>query len=316
MDRPIDAPPLRWLLGNREQRSLARRYWVWETLQGFGHLALHYSTRALPIDTCSALGEWVGRKLSRAAMPEADRRAHENWARLRPTEADRAEAITDYAFGQTGRLHWEFAILDQLIENKRITVEGNEHLVAAQAAGRPVLIAGLHLSNWEVIGPALAQSGHKVTAIYQQPPNRFDHHIVVTSRQRWGCELVPPNAAGARPAYRTLTDRKRVLVIYVDECIDEYVYAPFFGRPLRLDGNMTRAARLAAMADAVLIPCYVLRREGAYFHTVFMPPIDLVRSADREADLAENVARINATVEPVIRKHLDQWFWLFDRIDV
>jgi KDO2-lipid IV(A) lauroyltransferase len=209
-------------------------------------------------------------------------------------------------------VHWEFAIVDRLLGTDRLTIEGAEHLAAADAAGRPILLACLHLSNWEVIGIALSESGQRVSSIYQPPPNRFDHRIVVNSRRRWGWLPTPPGPGGARLAYRRLMQRQCALGIYIDECIDEHVFAPFFGRPLKLEGNIALIARLAAMTNAVVIPSYVIRREGAHFHGVFLPPIELLRGPDREADLPENVARINATIEPIIRKHLDQWIWLFD----
>jgi KDO2-lipid IV(A) lauroyltransferase len=312
MDSPIEAPPPRWFFGDTHQRSLAWRYWVWETLNGLGHVAIHHTVRKLPIDTVSAIGEFAGRRISRHVMPDADRQAQENWARLRPDDAGRAASVAEYAFAQTGRLHWEFPLLERIRRDGRIAIHGGENVAAAHATGRPVLVTGFHLSNWEMIGPGLVTMGFPVTAIYQQPPNRFDHRLVVEARNEWGCILLPPGPSGARPAYRTLMEKERLLLIYIDECIDGYVYAPFFGRPLKLEGNITRAARLAAMTDAIVIPAYVTRDDGAHFHATYMPPVEMARSADRDADLAVNVARINDTIEPVIRAHLEQWFWLFD----
>ena len=49
----------------------------------------------------------------------------------------------------------EFSVLDRLWREGRIAVEGGEHLLAARAAGKPVIVMGLHVNNWEVIGPAL-----------------------------------------------------------------------------------------------------------------------------------------------------------------
>lgn len=311
MEKPIDAPPLRWFLGDDKQRALAKRYWVSETATGLGHVAIYNVMRLLPIDFVSDLGEKAGHR-ARASFATADRRVHENWARLRPEEAERAEAVTEYAFGQTGRVHWEFATLARLQRAGRVTIDGAENVAAAHATGRPILMAGVHLANWEIGGIALAQLGHKTTSLYQPPPNRFDHRLALKARGNTGCELLPQGPAGARQALRVLKERKRILGIYVDECIEGDVYAPFFGRAPRLDGNMARAVRLAVMADALLIPAYAVRTEGLHFRVTFLPPVDLLRPAGGEADLLENVARLNAVFEPIVRAHLDQWFWLFD----
>ncbi len=311
MDRPIDAPPLNWFFGDDKQRALAKRYWVSETATGLGHLAIYNLMRMLPIDFVSNLGEKAGH-LARASFPASDRRVQENWARLRPEEAERAEAVTEYAFGQTGRVHWEFATLSRLTRQRRIDIVGGEHMAAANASGRPVIVAGLHLANWEVGVPMNAQAGRQTTIIHQPPPNRFDHRIAVRVRRSIGAELLSPGPAGARQALRVLHERKRVLAILIDECIDGLVYAPFFGRPPRFDGNIARAARLAVMADAVLIPAYAVRTGGLHFRAHYLPPVDLVRVGKSDAALKENVLRLNAIIEPVVRAHLEQWFWLFD----
>jgi lauroyl/myristoyl acyltransferase len=45
---------------------------------------------------------------------------------------------------------------------------------------------------------------------------------------------------------------------------------------------------------------------------VIKPPIKTIRTDDRDADLAANVAAIDRTIEPIIKAHLDQWFYALD----
>jgi len=43
-----------------------------------------------------------------------------------------------------------------------------------------------------------------------------------------------------------------------------------------------------------------------------LPPLTLVETSDRDADLLENVAMIDALIDPIVRAHLDQRFYVLD----
>ncbi|MGE0560121.1 MAG: lysophospholipid acyltransferase family protein [Burkholderiales bacterium] len=325
MDKPIAAPPLRWFFSSA-RRHIAWRYWVHDVVLGLLYTLYYLVFRNAAIDTCSVAGDWAGDFARRhinfdLGAPRKHRgheaRARENWAILRPEDdAAKAAASVNAAFRQTMRTFAEMPILEKLWPAGRISVVGAEHVSAAKAAMRPTLIAGLHLANWEVIWPTLVGLGYSVAAVYQPPPNRFDHRLSIAIRRRFGGTLIPGRRGGGRIAYRALADTHDVLLMYIDELVNEHLYAPFLGRPVKAEGNIAYAARLAALTGAVIIPAYCTRLGGARFRVTFMPPVDLVSSSDREADVLENVARLDTVIEPVIRFHLDQWLWLFDaRID-
>ncbi|MFN0041036.1 MAG: lysophospholipid acyltransferase family protein, partial [Burkholderiales bacterium] len=323
MDRPIDAPPLHWFLLGADRRRIAWQYWVHDLLWGSCYTSVHFVLRLLPADAVSAAGSWFGNFCRRHVNFKIGSmrryRAHEalarkNWAWLRAQDNDPAvvEGAMNSAFRNVGRVQCEFAALKKIWHEGRVSVEGAQHLDAARDGSRPIIVVGLHIGNWELIGPSLLDAGHICTAVYQEPPSRFDHYMVVSSRLRWGAKLIPPGRGGGRIALRVLVDRKDVLVIFLDECVDGVVYAPFFGRPARYDGNIAYAARLAAITNAVIIPAYCRRLRDASFRVTFLPPIELVHTGDRKRDLIANVAAINANIEPIVRANLDQWFWIFD----
>jgi len=323
MANPIEAPPLRWFFSGAGRRRAAWKYWVGDVVWGLIYGAMFRLLRRFSVDTCSHIGGVLGDIARRYVWFEVGdlrryrghaAQARRNWLRLRPQDSAPAtvEAAMASVFGNTTRSQCEFAVLDRLWPEGRIATAGAGHVAAARAAKRPTLVAGLHLGNWETIAPALIGLGHPVTAIYQQPPNRFDHRMIVEARHRYGVTLIPPGRSGGRIAYRALAQADDVLLLYIDEFVNGHVFAPFFGRPPKPEGNIANAARLAALTDAVVIPAYCIRKAGARFTVTFLPPVELVRTGDRNADLAANVARLNAVIEPVILAHLDQWLWLFD----
>ena len=307
-------PALRWFLQDAARRRAAFRYWGYDTAMGLLNTGAHHGLRALPTDACSRIGASLGAFSGRYRYREVDARAREAWKRLRPEASDQAsvDAAMERAWRQVGRTMAEYSVIDRFLAEGRIVVEGVEHLDAARAAGKPRLIMGVHLGNWELLGATVCGLGHPGTGIYQPPENRFEHRIAVKVRHRYGAKLVPPGRPGTRAAVRNLA-AKGLLMVYVDESVEGRVFAPSFGRPHRVEGNLANVARLAEMTGAAVIPAYAVRLgDAARFHVRFLPPVDLTSTGAREADLAANVARLDALIEPIVRAHLDQWYYLFD----
>jgi len=308
------AVPPGWLFADAEKRRAAWRYWVRDGIVGGGHLVLHHALRRLPIDGCSAVGAEAIR-FARHLYPQSDARARRLWAAINPRQASRAD--TDRAmrtlWRNVSRTMAEYSVLDRLWAAGRITVVGQEHLDAARGAGRPILLAGLHLGNWELIGVTLVAIGYHGSGFYEPQDNRFHDRIAKAVRLRYGAKVVFPKHSAARTAYRLLSAGSEVFLIYVDEMIRGRVSAPALGRPLRTEGNIAHVARLARLTGAAVIPVYCLRvGDCARFKITFLPALDLPRSADKDADLAAHVAAINAAIEPVVKRHVDQWYYALD----
>ena len=314
MAEVIAPPPLRWLFGNAEQRRTARRYWLRDPAVGSAELALHYALRLLPIDACSFSGAAIT-YLTRRLYPESEARARKAWTVLRPAEADPAavDAAMDRLWRNIGRTMHEYSVIDRLWNAGRIEVCDIEHLHRARDQGKPILVAPVHLGNWEVILVAGIACGHCGSGIYEPPPNRFEHRIANAVRARYGARFVAAGPHSVREAVRELKARRGPFIVYIDEFIRGRVQAPSFGRRLHSDANIAYAVRLAAMTGAVVIPAYCLRLgDGARFKVQFLPPLPLAGTGDREADIAESVRRLDTVIAPIIQVHLDQWYFALD----
>ncbi len=314
MVEPADAPGFRAFFGDAKERRAARQYWLKDTAVGLLELVLYRLLRLTPVDFCSWFGGAIVH-VTRYLYPDSERRARKLWITLRPQEADPAsvDAAMSRLWQCVSRTMTEFAVLDRLWANNRIVVEGEEYVAQARASGRPILLAAVHLGNWEVIPAAGYALGYVGSSIYEPPPNRFEHRIAVEVRARFGAKSIAAGPTSARAVLRALKEWKGPFVIFVDELTRDRVQAPAFGRALRTDGNIAYIVRLAAMCDAVVIPVYCLRVGGhARFRVTALPPLDLVHSGDRHADVMENVARLDAIVGAVIQANLDQWFYALD----
>ena len=289
------------------------RYWVADVAMGAGSYALHYGLRLLPFDACSAVGGGLGvivGWLRGSWRPDAPPRAA--FARLRPESAEK-QALDQAMMrmcANMGRVHAEYNILDLLWAGGRIAVSGAEHLAACQERAQPILVFGVHLASWEVIGAALLGLGYDVYTLYRPARNRFQDRIVVRVRLRGGANLIPPGAQGVRQAYRILVERRGVFLTWADARKEGNAPVPAFGRPLEQHGNLSAVLRLARATGAQPIPAYVERQRGARFHTTFGPPVELIRGKDEKADFKTNLRHLDELLESIIVPRLDQWWML------
>lgn len=301
-----------WMFsGNAERRNFALRYWLRDPVVGVLNIGIHYGLRLLPIDACSAVGAQLG-ALAKYRFPQSDARARKLWLKTRPQDAAQVDAAVRRLWRNVGRSMAEFSVLDRLWRAGRISVKGKEHLDAAMASGRPFIVTGLHLGNWEI--PGLTMLALRIPGVSVSMPqdNRFDMIVANAARDRiGGGYLLVDNRSGFAIA-KVLKSGKNVL-LYIDELARGRVWAPAFGRPLRKQGNIAYGVRLAKMTNALVVPAYGVRLgEQARFEMNILPPMELVTTGDDEADMMTNIARLDALIDPIIRANLDQWFFGLD----
>ena len=308
---PSAAPPLRGLFGDKANRQAAFKYWIEDTARGSLNVALHHCLRALPSDLCSGFGASQARFCPHR-YPEEDARARAVWKRLRPEGGTQAEvdAAMRRLWRNVTRTMAEYSVMHRLGREGRVSVEGLEHVNAVRAAGRPLVLAGLHLANWELIGASVNAAGHSIAATYEPPENRFEHDIVNRVRACYGVRTIYPDHAGGRAAYRCVAREKQIFLFYVDEIFRGRVSAPAFGRGPKTKGNIGNVVRLARLTDAEIIVAYCTRiGDAARFKITFMPPLVQMRTSNERADLATNVDAIDQVIAPIVNDHLDQWYY-------
>jgi Kdo2-lipid IVA lauroyltransferase/acyltransferase len=307
------------LTGGRTRRAFWR-YWVADLAMGAGSYALHYLLRPLPFDACSAIGGRLGLLVGwfrRSGGPLLN--ARNSFARLRQQSAGKRDldSAMRRMCANIGRVYAEYNILDLLWDAGRITVTGEEHLAALRDRRHPIVVLGVHLTSWEVIGATLIGLGYEVYTLYRPARNRFQDRIAVAvrtgkkvGRKEEGAKLVPPGVRGVRQAYRILAEHGGLFLTWVDEAVDGNARVPAFNRPVYEHGNLAAVVRLARATRAGLVPAYVERRDGARFHTTFGPPVELIRGEDQKAVLRANLRHLDALISRIILPRLEEWWML------
>lgn len=287
-------------------------HWFWDLPLDGLQWALFHVFGVLPIGLVSGFGGLFARIVAPRFFPDAMVRAVTNLRWLEPTwSEDRIREVATRHFDSVGRLKAEFCVLHRLMPSGRISVENAELAKETMTAG-PVILVGCHLGNWEVLSPVMKELDFPVFDIFEPQPSRMQTRLALQVRANTGpagSVAFARNANAPRAAIKWLRGGG-VLIMFCDEAVRDISAAPFFGRPPHLDSNYAFAARLARLTDATLLPFHVLRRPGCRYTLRFDSPVRLT-PRDKPGDhLLEDVAQLNSVVEPLVRAHLDQWFWL------
>jgi KDO2-lipid IV(A) lauroyltransferase len=266
--------------------------------------------RILPLDLASSFGGWLGRRIG--PWLGVSRRARNNLAAALPelTGLERAAALRGM-WDNLGRVAAEYPHLRSIRVFKpagRVETSGLDHLDAAIAAGRPAIIFGGHLGNWEIAALAAGQYGIEVAQIYRAANNPLVDRMVAGFRGT-GSEFIPKGAVASRRALAALR-RGAHLTLLVDQKFNDGIAVPFFGRPAM---TAPALAMLALHFDCAVLPARVERLGGARFRLSIHAPLPLPKSGNRAADVAALMAAVNQTLEGWIRERPEQWFWVHSR---
>ena len=269
---------------------------------------------ALPLRTDVSLLSWALPKVLRRSTKRAYLRAN-----LATVTGGRAsdpayERHTDRALASYGQYWAEGAKLPALSPAQRasgfVIGEGLEHLEAAYATGRGVIVALPHIGSWEWGGSIIADHGMPMTVVAEEltPPALFEWFC--EKRERLGITVEGLNDSAGSKLLQVLQGGGVVGLLCDRDIQGGGAPVSFFGSPVTVPAG---PATLALRTGAVLLTaaCYIGPGDG--HHAVISAPIP----AERLGKLREDVYRVSqlvtSSLEGFIRRAPEQWHVLEDR---
>jgi KDO2-lipid IV(A) lauroyltransferase len=188
----------------------------------------------------------------------------------------------------------------------RVRVEGGEHLRAAAAQGRGILVLTAHYGNWELLAAAHGLVGLPLSIVVRPLDHPLLDEMAARFRRRSGAELIIKRQA-VREVLQALR-RQRMVGILLDQNAtrSEGVFVPFFGVPASTSKGL---AVIALRTGAPVVPVF-LRREPDGRHCMEVgPPIP----APADGDPDTYTATFNEVIEAAVRRAPEQWLWMHAR---
>lgn len=261
----------------------------------------------LPWPLQRALGRALGACL-RVLLRERRAIAERNLALCFPHEdAARRAALLREHFGAIGIGLFEFARAwwGSVAPLRRgLVVEGLEHMDAARAGGRGVIVVSGHFTTLEVCGRLMCDHV-PLAGMYRQHAQPAMEWAVRRGRARYAAAMFPKQ--DVRGVLRHL--KRGGLLWYApdqDPSHGDSVYVPFFGQQAH---SLTSTHQLARLSGAAVVFFQHRRRDDGGYTLSLFPASDGFPGADAVADTAE----VMAAIERMVRAAPAQYLWIHRR---
>lgn len=215
------------------------------------------------------------------------------------------EAVVRAMYLNLGRSAAELLCLASAVEATE--VEGEEHLRAALAGGRGVLLLSAHLGNWEVLVRAAMRTGAPTHVVTKRLHSAWAERLWRRAR-RGGAKLLFERHAG-RAIVRALAAGE-IVAFVLDQHAPEpsALRLPFLGRPA---ATSTGLARLALKSGAPVVPIFTHRRPDGTHAIRIGPALSVQGDVDEPVEALTRACL--AEVEAAVRAHPEQWLWIHRR---
>lgn len=185
-----------------------------------------------------------------------------------------------------------------------LRVEGVEHLEAARAAGRGVIVVSGHFTTLEVCGRLMCDY-FPLAGMYRPHNQAAMEWAVRRGRARYAAAMFPKQ--DVRGAVKHL--KRGGLLWYApdqDPSRGDSVYVPFFGQSAH---SLTSTHQLARLSGAAVVLYQHERRADGGYSLRLWPAFDGFPSSDAAAD----TARVMAGIETMARAAPAQYLWIHRR---
>ena len=278
------------------------------TLKYWGVLVTSQVAGRLPTPLLYRLADVVGDGVY-WAWPRGRRNTIANMRHVlgRQAREEDVRRVSRHSFRNYVRLMADFARSlrnpDDFLDH-RVQVSGWEHLDAAIAQGKGVIMVGLHLGNWDLAGLTLAANGYPVNAVMENFASPQVDQLVRAARESWGVRCIPLRSM-LRPLYEALRRNEIVALVTDRPAGHDGTAIRFFDSPASWP---TGPANLAVRTGAQIVLGYLLRKPDNTFVGKLLALPTVEQTGDRQRDVQRVMQAIVTTLEEPIRSHPEQWF--------
>ncbi|MBI3480390.1 MAG: lysophospholipid acyltransferase family protein [Nitrosomonadales bacterium] len=265
---------------------------------------------SLPLRWLHGLGALLGRLTFAISKPYAAR-TEENLRQSRlASDQQHYASLLKQTIDEAGKsiveLPWVWSRpLDQVCATVK-SCDGWEHIEAAQARGKGIILLTPHWGCFEVVGLYVGQR-LPLTCLYRSPKQAWLEKIMRGGRERGLARLATADISGVRVLFKALK-RGEAIGLLPDQVPSqgEGEWVDFFSRPAY---TMTLSGRLAQTSGATVLLSFAERLPHGSGYALRFEPLAL--------DFSQPVpAQINAALERVIAISPAQYLWSYNRYKV
>ncbi|MEO0990737.1 MAG: lysophospholipid acyltransferase family protein [Pseudomonadota bacterium] len=234
----------------------------------------------------------------RACFPAMEQEERAALARRATGELARSVLETLKVWLSYTDTHRHFALADY---------EGTEHLEAALASGKGILLISCHYGALDLNGALFARllkHRRRFVGVYRRPTDDMANAFV-----QWGRTRMLDKAVPVQNTREIFAELKGGSIVWFAPDLEVTgqgaVFAPFFAAPA---STTTSPARLAGKTGAIVLPVRH-ERNGRRYRFQVLPPLPDFPTGDAETD----AATINATIAEIVAPDPAPYWWCIKR---
>ena len=186
--------------------------------------------------------------------------------------------------------------------------EGREHMDAAMAEGKGVVMATAHFGNWEMLAAVMGLSGYPSVAVGRKQNNPAMDQLIRDLRNAVGVQVT--YKTGVLEMARMLGQGRAVGLLMDQDAGTDGLATYFFNKASYVPQG---PAALARMKQAPIVPCVIIDQPDGTYVMKCWPILRVARSADKEHDIRDMTEQLVRWLEETITNRPDLWFWLHNR---
>jgi KDO2-lipid IV(A) lauroyltransferase len=192
-----------------------------------------------------------------------------------------------------------------------IECEGLEHLDAARANGRGMILFTGHVGAWELSSFGLSLFGYPLSFLVRRIDNPKIEALVDRARTRLGNRTIDKRSA-AREMLQILQNSGPVGILVDLNTLDrEAIFVDFFSVQA---GTTFMVAKLALRTGAAVLPVFApWDKKRKCFRLRIDEPLSFQSSGNQTEDVRGLTQLYTAVVEKYVRRYPDQWLWIHRR---
>jgi lauroyl/myristoyl acyltransferase len=185
-----------------------------------------------------------------------------------------------------------------------LKVQGMEHLEAARAVGKGVMVVSCHMGSYEVISAIWAATLTPVSFFAEELEPKALFEWYRDTRARLGISVLTLSVKGIRKVTQALQEQEMVITAIDRDITGTGHLMPFFGRPAPIPLG---TAAIALRLGTPLLPVCVYRLPDDSYMAEATPHVVATSTGDRKADEVRVTEELLRRIEGFIRSHPDQW---------
>jgi len=267
--------------------------------------------RLLPRRVGLRLADFIGGRLGKNSKSPMVRAIRANqWVihrgALSPEELDR---LPIEVFQSAARCLFDYFYFLSRPQQLKAVVEFSpetQRTISRIQENQPSVIVAPHLSNFDLMGYALALKGLDIQVLSFPNPNA-SYRLQNRIRERVGIHVTPMNLSAFRQARKRLSEGGSILT-GLDRPLEgdqREKYRPtFFGHECALP---VAYVRMAQEADAPVIIMAATSQPDQTYRLIGSAPIWMDSAPDLETTIISNAHQVHSTAERLILTHAHQW---------